>query len=120
MRSSQRCPVSLREPCVTLRSMTAKRIARSAKWFVGSMPGVVMNRRMTSAFEISDQGGEPRPDPPGPACGGVDGRVVDLLALAAPASLRAKLDDGDRFAGRRQFDLPQDLGRQFAGHDRPV
>ena len=42
-RSSQRRPVSLREPWVMCRSMTTKRIACSAKLLVGSMPGVVMN-----------------------------------------------------------------------------
>ena len=45
MRSSHRCPASLREPWVTWRSMTTKRIACSATLLVGSMPGVVIKRR---------------------------------------------------------------------------
>ena len=45
IRSDQRWPVSPRVPCVTTRSRTTNRIACSAKLFVGSSPGVVMNRR---------------------------------------------------------------------------
>src|SRR5271166_311108 len=45
IRSHQRFPVSLRVPCVINRSITTNRIACSARLFVGSTPGVVMNRK---------------------------------------------------------------------------
>ena len=45
MRSSQRWPASLREPWVMRRSITTNRMACSAKLFVGSIPGIVTNRR---------------------------------------------------------------------------
>lgn len=48
IRSHQRRPVSLRVPCVIRRSITTKRIACSARLFVGSMPGVVMKRKYAS------------------------------------------------------------------------
>ena len=38
-------PRSLRVPCVIRRSITTNRIACSARLFVGSTPGVVMNRK---------------------------------------------------------------------------
>src|ERR1022692_3836633 len=43
MRSLHCRPASLRVPWVMSRSMTTKRIACSAKLFVGSTPGVVTN-----------------------------------------------------------------------------
>ena len=45
IRSHQRFPFSLRVPCVIRRSITTNRIACSARLFVGSTPGVVMNRK---------------------------------------------------------------------------
>ncbi len=45
IRSHQRFPRSLLVPCVISRSITTKRIACSARLFVGSTPGVVMNRK---------------------------------------------------------------------------
>src|SRR5271157_5638523 len=45
IRSHQRFPVSLLVPCVINRSITTNRIACSARLFVGSTPGVVMNRK---------------------------------------------------------------------------
>ena len=50
IRSHQRFPPSLRVPCVISRSITTKRIACSAKLFVGSTPGVVMNSEITLAM----------------------------------------------------------------------
>ena len=75
---------------------------------------------MASAFEISDQRREPRADETGTACGFVDRRVVDLLALATPAGMGAKANDRDHLARQRQLDLLNDFGRQLAGHDRSV
>ena len=45
IRSHQRFPFSLRVPCVIRRSITTNRIACSARLFVGSTPGVVINRK---------------------------------------------------------------------------
>ena len=45
IRSHQRFPFSLLVPCVIRRSITTNRIACSARLFVGSTPGVVMNRK---------------------------------------------------------------------------
>ena len=75
---------------------------------------------MASAFEIGDQRGEPRTDQAGTAGGCVEGCVVHLLALAAPARMGAKADDRDHFARQRHFDLLDDFGRQFARHHGAV
>src|SRR5205807_2650496 len=72
---------------------------------------------MAAALEVGDQGVEAWPDQTGAALGCVDGRVVNLLAFAAPARLTAKLDDANQFGGFEQIDLLNDLGRQLAGHD---
>src|ERR1700674_4952788 len=45
IRSHQRFPFSLLVPCVIRRLITTNRIACSAKFLVGSTPGVVMNRK---------------------------------------------------------------------------
>ena len=74
-------------------------------------------RAMAGALEISDHRREPRTDQAGSSRRGVDGSIVDLLALAAPASLRAELDHADQFRGQGQFHVLNNFGRQFAGHD---
>lgn len=48
IRSLQARPAGLRVPCVAWRSRATKRIACSARLFVGSTSGVVMNRRYSS------------------------------------------------------------------------
>lgn len=75
---------------------------------------------MTGAFEISNECGEACADESGPAFGFVDGSIVDLFALATPASMRAKPDHGDHFARHHEIDLLENLGRFFAWHDGTV
>ena len=75
---------------------------------------------MASTFEISDQRSEPSAEKAGAARGFIERRVVDLLALFAPASVGAKANDRDHLARQGKFDLLNDFGRQFAGHDRSV
>src|SRR5260370_1003395 len=77
-------------------------------------------RTMASAFEISDQRGEPSTEEAGAACGFVEGRVVDLFALATPARMGAKANDRNHFTRQGQFDLLNDFGRLLAGNDRSV
>src|SRR5207253_1525506 len=77
-------------------------------------------RTVASAFEISDQCCEPSAEQTRAACGLVEGSVVDLFALATPVRVGAKTNDRDHFGRQRQFDLLDNFGWQFAGHDRSV
>src|SRR5882762_7328233 len=42
---------------------------------------------------------------------------MNLLALLAPARMGALAGDGDQFGRREEFDLLNDFGRLFAGHE---
>ena len=92
--------------------------------FEDRLPGAV-KRGSTYLFQAADTKTftgprEPGTDQTGTTRGLVERRVMDLLALAAPARMRANANDRDHFTRQRQLDLLNDLGRQFAGHDGSV